>query len=99
MNPVIEEVDNHEEDILKFIITRHGEERKAELDEEVMKEVAMISISEALSALKILQTYEEQQESGDPALTKGLRKRERELELHKTTELRQDSLKDWLGAK
>ena len=52
----------------------------------------MVSVSEVLTALKILQTYEEQQEQGDSALTKTLRERGKELQLRKTTGLRQSNL-------
>lgn len=94
-----EDLDGHEEDVFEVIVARFHEEAEAEPDEEMMEEVAVISISEALSALKVLQTYEEQQESGDPSLAKALRKRERELQLQKTAGQRQGSLKDKLEAK
>ena len=98
LNPVTEEVDDHEKDVLEAIVARYGEEREAESGEEV-EEVAVVSMSEAFSALKVLQTYEEQQGSGDPSLVKAFRGRERELQLQKTAGLRQGSLKDWLGDK
>ena len=98
LNPITEEVHDQEEDIFEAIIARHGEEREAESDEEV-EEVPRVSVSEALSALRILQTHEEQQKLGDPALTKALRKHERELQLRKTVVLRQSNLGSWLGAK
>ena len=99
LNPIAEAVDDHEEDVLESIIARHQGERVAKSDEDVVEEVPVVLMSEALSALKILQTYEEQQGSGDPSLTKALRRRERELQLQKTGDLCQHTLKDCLGAK
>lgn len=94
LNPVAEDVDDHEEDVFEAIVARYQEELEAESDEEVMEEAAVISISEAISASKVLRTYEEQQGSGDPSLTKALRRREREMKLQKTAERRQGNLKD-----
>ena len=51
--------------------------------------IPKVSIQEALSALRTLKTYEEQQGSGDPALTEALRQRERQLDLSRSTTLRQ----------
>ena len=96
LNPVTEEIDDHKEDVLEAIMAHYGEERKAELGEEVEEVAAVVSMSKAFSALKVLQTYKEQH-SGDPSPGKALWGRERELQLQKTTGLRQGSLKDWLG--
>ena len=98
LNPVTEEVDDHEEDVLEAIVARYGEDREAESGEEV-EEVAVVSMLEAFSALKVLQTYKEQQGSGNPGLVKALWGRERELQLQKTAGLCQESLKNWLGGK
>lgn len=94
LNPVTEDVDDLEEDVFEAIVAQYHEECETESDEGVMEEVAVISVSEALSALKVLRTYEEQRGSGDPSLTKALRRRERELQLQKTAERRQGKLKD-----
>ena len=56
--------------------------------------IPKVSIQEALSALRTLKTYEEQQGSGDPALTKALRQRERQLDLSRSTTLRQGRTHD-----
>ena len=53
LNPVTEEVDDHEKDVLEAIVAWYGEEREAESGEEV-EEVAVVSMSEAFSALKVL---------------------------------------------
>ena len=86
LNPVAEEVYGQEEDVVEAISARHGEERVAESDEEI-EVIPKVSIQEALSALQTLKLYEEQQECGNPALTKVLRRRERELHLFKSTVL------------
>lgn len=97
LNPVTEEVVDADEDIFEAIIARNDEERETESDEEV-EQVPTVSLSEAISALKVLQTYEEQQ-GGDPALTKTLRQRERELDLRKAAGLRQSNIHSFFGTK
>ena len=97
LNPITEEVHDQHENIFEAIIARYNEKREAKSDEEV-KEVRQVSAAEALFALRTLQTHEEQQKSGDPALTKALRKHKRELQLRKITVLRQGNLGSWLEA-
>ena len=78
------------------IVARYGEEREAESDEEIQV-VAKMSVTEALSALSTLKTYKEQQSAGDPALSKALRTRERELRLTMQAGTHQGSLDSWIG--
>ena len=81
---------------MNAIVARYGEEREAESDEEIQV-VATVSVTEALSALSTLKTYEEQQSAGDPAFSKALRTRERELRLTKQAGTHQGSLDSWIG--
>ena len=69
---------------------------EAESDEEIQV-IAKVSVTEALSALSTLKTYEEQQSAGDPASSKALRTRERELRLTKQAGTHQGSLDSWIG--
>ena len=96
LNPIAEEIDDQEEDIMEAIVARYGEKRVAESEEEI-ETIPKVSIQEALSALETLKLYEEQQEYGDPALTKTLRRRERELHLSKSTVLDQGKVDSWFG--
>ena len=80
----------------KARVARYGEEREAESDEEIQV-VAKVSVTEALSALSTLKTYEEQQSAGDSAFSKALRTRERELRLTKQAGTHQGSLDNWIG--
>ena len=73
------------------ITTEIMEEREAESDKEI-EVVAKVSVAEALSALVTLKIYEEQQDTGDPALSKALRTRERELRLTKQADTYQGKL-------
>lgn len=85
INPAGEDVVDRSEDITADILARYIEpERLAEWDEEV-EEAPTVKISEALTALSTLKLYEEQSSEANPALTKLLRKHEREL-LHRRKE-------------
>ena len=66
-------------------------------DDEEIQVVAKVSVTEALSALSTLKTYKEQQSARDPALSKALRTRERELRLTKQAGTHQGSSDIWIG--
>ena len=72
LNPTTERVYDQDEDVFEAIVARYGEEREAESDEGV-EDVLQVSTTEALSALSTLKIYEEQQGTGDLALSKALR--------------------------
>ena len=87
---------DHSDQIAEIMADIRDVSTSAESDEEI-EAISKVSIQEALSALQTLKLYEEQQESGDPALTKALRRRERELHLSRSTALHQGKLDSWFG--
>ena len=87
---------DQDKDVFDDIVARYDEEREAESAEEIQV-IAKVSVIEALSALSTLKTYEEQQSAGDPALSKALRTRERELRLTMQAGTHQGSLDSWIG--
>ena len=77
LNPVDEEIHDVEEDVLQSIAASYaeGNERDQETDEEEIIE-PRIPEKEALAMLQRLRLYEEQQDSGDPAMVTRLNRYE-----------------------
>ena len=78
IDPVEEELDDNDIDIVEHIVNRYSE-REQESDEEEPPLIEPKTLAEAFSALRDLRTYEEQQEDGDSELIQHLNRQERVL--------------------
>jgi hypothetical protein len=78
-------------------VARHQAERDIESDEEVEEEVSLIPDSEALKAIRVLCTYEEQQVEGDNSFGRVLRAQERVYLARRTAGMAQGTLRNWLS--
>jgi hypothetical protein len=67
-----EVVDDAENEILDHVIDSYAEGDRAQETDEEDVEVVLIRQSDAMQAVRLLQTYEEQQEDGDTELLRRL---------------------------
>jgi hypothetical protein len=72
LDPANEVVDNAENEILDHVIDSYAEEDRAQETDEEDVEVVLIRQSDAMQAVRLLQTYEEQQKDGDTELLRRL---------------------------
>jgi hypothetical protein len=67
-----EVVDNAENGILDYVIDSYAEGDRAQETDEEDVEIILIRQLDAMQAVRLLQTYEEQQEDGDTELLRRL---------------------------
>jgi hypothetical protein len=72
LNPADEVMDNAKDEILDLVIDLYAEEDRAQETDEEDVEVILIRQSDAMQAVRLLQTYKEQQKDGDTELLRRL---------------------------
>jgi hypothetical protein len=72
LDPADEVVDDTENEILDYVIDSYAEGDRAQETDEEDVEVVPVRQSDAMQAVRLLQTYEEQQEDGDTKLLRRL---------------------------
>ena len=92
-----EEVIEQSDGIIEAIIVHYQVERDIESDKEVKEQVSLIPDSDALKAIRILYTYEEQQVEGDNSFGRVLRAQERVYLARRTVSMTQGTLTNWLS--
>ena len=97
IDPIEEEVMERSDEIIEAIVARHQAQREIESDEEVEEQVSIIPDSEALKAIRVLRSYEEQQLEGDSDFGRVLRVQERVYLARRTAGLPQGTLRNWLN--
>jgi hypothetical protein len=72
LNPADKVVDNTKDEILDYVIDSYAERDRAQETDEKDVEVVLIRQLDAMQAVRLLQTYKEQQEDGDTELLRRL---------------------------
>jgi hypothetical protein len=72
LNPADKVINNAKNEILDHVINSYAEKGRAQKTDEEDVEVVLIRQSDAMQAVRLLQTYEEQQEDGDTELLRRL---------------------------
>jgi hypothetical protein len=72
LNPANKVVDDAKDEILNHVIDSYAEGDRAQETDEEDVEVVPIRQSDAMQAVRLLQTYKEQQEDGDTELLRRL---------------------------
>ncbi len=91
VDPVSEQVDDSDEDLVEMISQQFDPDREAETDEECQN-IPRVSTIKAMEAVHILQTYEEQAEKGTKAYLKTFNSYEKELNIRRVANMSQPSI-------
>ena len=97
IDPIEEGAIEQSDRIIKVIVVRHQVEREIESNKKVKEQISLIPDSEALKAIRVLCTYEEQQVEGDNSFGRVLRAQERVYLARRTAGMAQGTLTNWLS--
>ncbi len=96
LNPIQEQIDDGDKDIVEQIISCHESEREHETDEKKVK-LVYIKETETLAALSLLRLYEKQQKDDDDEVISLLHRQERVIRSKGSKSTHQTTLDSWFG--